>query len=383
MNIKIKNATAISTKKYRLFIEQLKTKVQQAQLKAALSVNSELIKLYFEIGHAIVEKQKEEGWGAGIIEKIGTDLQNMFPGMQGFSRANIFRMRAFYLAYEKVAQAVRLLEKLPILQIPWGHNIVLIAKIKDVEERLWYAEQTIGNGLSRSALEDWIKTNVYARKGKAITNFSQRLPSLQSQLAQETLKDPYNFDFMTLTTGYLERELEQGLMDHIQKFLLELGEGFSFVGRQYHLEVDETDYYLDLLFYHLKLRCYVVVELKTTDFKPEYAGKLNFYLSAVDDLLRHPSDNPTIGLILCRTKKNFTAEYALRDINKPMGVAQYATKLVEVLPKNLKSKLPSIEQIEAAIEEHIPEKKQVRAKKKTKKVEKPKKISSKKKTKIL
>jgi hypothetical protein len=188
---------------------------------------------------------------------------------------------------------------------------------------------------------------------------------------------------MTLTTGYLERELEQGLMDHIQKFLLELGEGFSFVGRQYHLEVDETDYYLDLLFYHLKLRCYVVVELKTTDFKPEYAGKLNFYLSAVDDLLRHPSDNPTIGLILCRTKKNFTAEYALRDINKPMGVAQYATKLVEVLPKNLKSKLPSIEQIEAAIEEHIPEKKQVRAKKKTKKVEKPKKISSKKKTKIL
>lgn len=186
MNAKIKKNTDISTKKYQLFIEQLKTKVQQAQLKAALSVNSELIKLYFEIGQAIVEKQKDEGWGTGVMEKIGRDLQNMFPGMQGFSRANIFQMRAFYLAYAKVSQAVRLLEKLPIMQIPWGHNVVLITKIKDLEERLWYAEQTIANGLSRSALEDWIKTNVYKRKGKAVTNFSHRLPSPQSQLAQET-----------------------------------------------------------------------------------------------------------------------------------------------------------------------------------------------------
>lgn len=379
MNAKVKKSTNMSTKTYTAFIELIRTKVQHAQLKAALSVNSELIKLYWEIGKDIVEKQKDEGWGAGVIEKIEKDLQKTFPGIQGFSRINIFRMRAFYRAYEKVSQAVTLLEKLPIIQIPWGHNIVLITKIKDLEERLWYAEQTIANGLSRSALEDWIKTNVYKRKGKAITNFSHRLPSPQSQLAQETLKDPYNFDFLTLSAGFLERELEQGLIDHIQKFLLELGEGFSFVGRQYHLEIDNTDYYLDLLFYHLKLRCYVVIELKTTDFKPEYAGKLNFYLSAVDDLLRHTTDNPTIGLILCKTKKNFTAEYALRDINKPMGVAQYATKLVEILPKNLKGSLPSIQEFEAAIEKHTNLKKKTKSIIQTKKVANlPKKIAQKK-----
>lgn len=347
-----KKSASLNTKKYKSFIESLKSKIQKAQLNAALSVNKELIKLYFEIGRAIVEQQKDEGWGANVVEKIGEDLQNMFPGMQGFSVRNISRMRAFYRAYENLPQAVAELESAPFFSIPWGHNIVILEKIKNLQERLWYVEQTIANSLSRSALEDWITSKMYSRKGKAITNFAHRLPSPQSQLAQETLKDPYNFDFLALTTGYLERELEQGLMDHIQKFLLELGEGFSFVGRQYHIEVDDEDYYLDLLFYHLKLRCYVVIELKTTDFKPEYAGKLNFYLSAVDDLLRHPTDNPTIGLILCKTKKNFTAEYALRDINKPMGIAQYATKLVEILPKNLKSKLPSIEQIEAEVEKH-------------------------------
>ena len=340
----------VPTKEYADTLAELKRQVRAAQLKAAVSVNKELIRLYWHIGYTIAEKQETAGWGASVIEKLAKDLQNEFPGIQGFSRANVFRMRTFYLSYQKVAQAVRQFEDLPIAQIPWGHNILLIQKLESEKERLWYAQKVIEHGWSRRALQDWIKSNVYRREGKAITNFVARLPDPQSRLAQETLKDPYNLDFLTLTDDYNEKELEQGLIDHIQKFLIELGAGFAFVGRQYSLEIGDTNYYLDLLFYHLKLRCYVVVELKTTAFKPEHAGKLNFYLSAVDDLLRHPDDKPTIGMLLCKTKDTLTVEYALRGIQKPIGVAEYTTQITKSLPKGLKGSLPTVAEIEAELE---------------------------------
>lgn len=338
------------TKSYVLFLEALKARVRQSQLKASIAVNTELIQLYWDIGRLIVEKQEEEGWKTQVIDRLCKDLQNTFPGIEGFSRTNIFRMRSFYLAYARVPQAVGLLNELPIGKIPWGHNVLIVEKIKDFQERLWYAQQVIEHGLSRTALEDWIKTKAYKRHGKAITNFKERLPAPQSKLAQEVLKDPYNFDFLMLESDYRETELEQGLIDHIQKLLLELGKGFAFIGRQYHLEIDGDDYYLDLLFYHITLRCFCVIELKNTDFKPEYAGKLNFYLSAIDDLLKQPTDNPSIGILLCKSKKMLKVEYALRDINKPMGVADYTIKLVESLPKELKSALPSIAEIESELE---------------------------------
>ena len=344
-----KNKKLSSTESYASFLELLKTKVQQAQLKASLAVNSELIQLYWDIGKSIVEKQEQEGWKAQVIEKLCKDLQNAFPGIRGFSRANIFKMRAFYLAYAKVSQAVRLLSELPISKIPWGHNILIITKIKDPQERLWYAQQVIADGLSRDSLEAWIKSKAYKRHGKAITNFADKLPEPQSKLAQEVLKDPYDFDFLTLDANYREKDLEQGLIDHIQKLLLELGKGFAFIGRQYHLEIEGEDYYLDLLFYHITLRCFCVVELKNTKFKPEYAGKLNFYLSAVDDLLKHKDDNPSIGILLCNDERKLTIEYALRDINKPIGVSGYLIKIVESLPKKLQSSLPTIEDIEAEL----------------------------------
>lgn len=344
MNARVK--AILDMKNYASFLEQLKNKVHQAQTKAAVAVNKELIQLYWDIGQAIVEKQEQEGWKTQIIEKLCADLQNAFPGIQGFSRANVFNMRSFYLAYAEVQQAVGLLSKLPVARIPWGHNILIISKVKDAQERLWYAQQTIENGLSRNALEDWILAKAYKRQGKAITNFAARLPAPQSQLAQEVLKDPYNFDFLTLESGYRELELEQGLIDHIQKLLLELGKGFAFIGRQYHLEIAGDDYYLDLLFYHVKLRCYCVVELKNAEFQPEHAGKLNFYLSAVDDTLKQDTDNPSIGILLCKSKKTLKVEYALRDVNKPMGVSEY---MLETLPKKLQSSLPTIEEIEAEI----------------------------------
>jgi predicted nuclease of restriction endonuclease-like (RecB) superfamily len=341
---KIRSATD-----YAAFLEQLKNKVQQAQLKASLAVNSELIQLYWDIGKSIVEKQEQEGWKAQIIEKLCKDLQNAFPGIQGFSRTNIFRMRSFYLVYARIPQAVGLLNELPISKIPWGHNVLLIEKIKDLQERLWYAQQVIENGLSRASLEAWIKSKAYKRHGKAITNFADKLPEPQSRLAQEVLKDPYDFDFLRLDANYRELDLEQGLIDNIQKLLLELGKGFAFIGRQYHLEIEGEDYYLDLLFYHIKLRCFCVVELKNTKFKPEYAGKLNFYISAVDDLLKHKDDNPSIGILLCNDERKLTIEYALRDINKPIGVSGYLIKIVESLPKKLQSSLPTIEDIEAEL----------------------------------
>lgn len=351
-----KASLPVTAKEYAQTFATIKNHVQDAQVKAVLSANKELIKLYWYIGQTIVEKQKESSWGSSVIEQLAKDLQNSFPGIAGFSRANIFRMRVFFISYAKVAQAVRQFEDLPICNIPWGHNVLIFQKIKNSDECLWYAQKTIDNGWSRSLLEASIKSDLYKREGKAITNFKNTLPAPQSDFAQQALKDPYIFDFLSLANDYNERDVEQGLIDNVQKMLLELGKGFSFVGSQYHLEVGEADFYIDLLFYHYKLRCFVVVELKARAFDPRDAGQLNFYLSAVDDLLRHPNDNPTIGILLCKSKNNVIAEYALRDIKKPIGVAGYETELVKRLPKELKSSLPTIEELEVEFEKYAAEK---------------------------
>lgn len=335
---------------YAQTVSAIKLHIQQAQIKAVLSANKELIKLYWSIGKIIAEKQRTSGWGSSTIEKLAHDLQSTFPGLQGFSRTNVFRMRAFYASYEKIPQAVGQIDELPIFNIPWGHNTVLLEQVKDNDQRFWYAQRAIENGWSRSMLETWIKSDLYSREGKAVTNFKHTLPAPHSDIAQQSLKDPYIFDFLTLQEQHLEHDLEQGLVNNVQKLLLEMGKGFALVGRQYHLEVSNKDYYVDLLFYHYKLRCFVVVELKAREFDPRDAGQINFYLSAIDDLLRSASDEPTIGLLLCKTKDNFTVEYALRNIKSPIGVAGYETELMKKLPKNLKSSLPTIEEFEAELD---------------------------------
>ncbi len=324
---------------YDTFIKDLKARIQQAQLRAGLAVNQELVLLYWGIGTDILARQRQQGWGAKIVDRLSKDLQQSFPEMKGFSPRNLKYMRAFAEAYpdkEFVQQVVA--------QIPWGHNVRILDNVRDTQERIWYAQQTIANGWSRTILELQIESNLYKRQGKAITNFSDTLPSAQSDLAKQLLKDPYNFDFLTLDVVAHERDIERGLIDHIRLFLLELGVGFAFVGSQYHLAVGGEDFYIDLLFYHLQLRCYVVVELKAKEFQPEFAGKMNFYLSAVNDLLRHADDKPSIGIILCKTKNGILAEYALRDINKPIGISGY--KITESLPENFKGSLPTIEELE-------------------------------------
>ena len=354
---------------YTKLLEDLKDRIRQAQVRAAWAVNRELIALYWHIGKSIVERQQAEGWGAAVIDRLAADIQSAFPGIQGFSPSNISRMRAFYLAWRDQivisaqpvpnltfsfsAQAVPETEG-PIwpplvAEIPWGHHVVLLFKIQNPKERLWYAQQTLDYGWSRAVLVHQIESGLYRRQGKAVTNFERTLPPPQSDLAQQTIKDPYVFDFLTLAEDASERDLHQGLVDHIRKFLLELGVGFAYLGSQVPLTVGEDDFYLDLLFYHVRLRCYVVIELKEGAFKPEYAGKMNFYLSAVDDRMRLPDDKPSIGLILCRGKNRITAEYALRDIRKPIGVADWKIKLVETLPENLRGSLPTIEELEAEL----------------------------------
>jgi len=360
---------------YPALLEDTKSRIRTAQIKASLSVNREMIQLYSSIGRDIVTKQSLEGWGADVINRLAQDIQAAFPGIEGFSRTNIYRMRAFYQAWPAfsgdasfvpqpvgqsspepsaaiVPQPVgQLAGNIPadVAAIPWGHNSVLIEKLKTANERLWYARQTIENGWSRSMLAHWIDSGLYTRQGKAVHNFKATLPAPQSDLAHQLIKDPYQFDFLTLAADAAERELEQGLLAHIRRFLLELGAGFAFVGQQVRLEVDGEEFWIDLLFYHLHLRCYVVVDLKVEGFKPEFAGKMNFYLSAVDDQMRHAADKPSIGLILCKTRKKTIAEYALRDLAKPVGVARYVTKLVESLPKRLAGSLPSVKQIEAEL----------------------------------
>jgi predicted nuclease of restriction endonuclease-like (RecB) superfamily len=299
---------------YNSFLQTLKERIQSAQGRAALAVNRELVVLYWQIGHDILVEQQQRGWGAKVIDQLAADLRQAFPGTKGFSPRNLKYMRAFAEAWpdQEFVQAT-------LAQISWYHNITLLEKLETVEDRTWYAARVVENGWSRNVLVHQIESGLHRRQGQAVTNFARTLPAPQSELAQQLLKDPYTFDFLTLSEEALERDLERGLLEHIRKFLLELGVGFAFVGSQYPLEVGGQDFYLDLLFYHFRLRCFVVIELKISEFQPEFAGKMNFYLSAVDDLLRHPDDQPSISIILCKTKNKVIVEYSLRDTNKPMG----------------------------------------------------------------
>jgi predicted nuclease of restriction endonuclease-like (RecB) superfamily len=328
---------------YDEFLRELKERIRSAQVRAALAVNRELVLLYWQIGREILSQQQQQGWGAKVINQLAKDLKKAFPEMKGFSPRNLKYMRAFAEAYPDETFMQQL-----AAQIPWFHNCVLLDKVKDATERQWYIQKTIEHGWSRSILVHQIELRLYHRQGKATTNFERTLPKPQSELAEQVLKDPYNFDFLSLGNKAWERELEKTLLKHIRDFLLELGVGFAFVGNQYHLEVGGRDFWIDLLFYHYRLHCFVVIDLKVVEFEPEFSGKMSFYVSAVDDLLRQSGDNPTIGIILCKTKNQTVVEYALRDVNKPIGVSTY--QLQDALPENLQGSLPTIEQLEAELE---------------------------------
>jgi predicted nuclease of restriction endonuclease-like (RecB) superfamily len=346
--------TRIIEDDYKKWILEVKSKIRSAQIKAALSVNAALIEFYWDLGRMISEKQASSAWGSKLIERVAADLKKDFPDLQGLSNSNLKYCQRFYEYYGvfyDVSSGTEIgqqgVDQFPVellKQIPWGHNILIFTKSKDRREALFYIQKTIENSWGRETLALQIKSNLYERQGKAITNFKATLPEPMSDLAQQTLKDPYNFDFVAMTGSMKERDLENQLVTQISKFLLELGKGFAFVGRQYLLEIADSEYYLDLLFYHIKLKCYVVVELKNTKFIPEYAGKMNFYLSAVDTLLKESDDKPTIGILLCRDKNNFEAEFALRDINKPIGISEFS--FTEILPEELKSSLPTVEELE-------------------------------------
>ncbi len=350
-----------TTNEYKTFITDIKSKINYTQIKIASTVNSALLMFYWELGEMISLKQKETKWGSKFIEQMANDLKKEFPTLKGFSRTNLFYIKKFYEFYEAslvqlsgglnkddtknqiVHHSGGLIESI-IFQIPWRHNVDIFNSAKTIDEAKYYIEQTITNNWSRDVLALNIKTDLFNRDSKSINNFKNTLPQPQSDLAVQTIKDPYVFDFLTFEKPFIERDIENKLIDNITKFLLELGKGFAYVGKQYHLEIANQDYYLDLLFYHIELKCYVVIELKNRKFIPEFAGKLNFYISAVDTLLKKVNDNPTIGILLCRDKNNIEVEFALRDINKPIGVSEF--ELTEVLPDNLKSSLPTIEEIE-------------------------------------
>ncbi len=334
----------VNTDEYRAFIQDVKQHIQSSQIKAAVSVSRELLLLYWELAERIVAKQKEAAWGDGFLLRMSRDLQEAFPGMKGFSKRNLELMRQWYSFWVREPSNAQQL----VSQIPWGHNLVIISKIKNPGEALYYVQKTMENNWSRAVLTHHIESRLHERDGKAITNFHATLPAPQSDLARQTLKDPYNFDFLTLSKKHDERELEAALVNHVARFLLELGAGFSFIGRQYRLEVAGDEFFIDLLFYHVRLHCYVVVELKAVKFKPEYAGKLNFYISAVDGILKTDADKPTIGILICKAKNNTVVEYSLKDIHKPMGVSEYT--ITRNLPEELKSSLPSIEEIEAELD---------------------------------
>jgi len=349
--LKRKIMSEIKTTEYRKWIAELKTKFRQAQIKAAIKVNTTLLEFYWELGRDIVEKQKHVKWGSGFLKQISKDLMAEFPDIKGFSYENIRyikRWYEFYCVKTKMGATCSQFElsyRTILFQIPWWHNIVIISKCNSVNESLFYVNKTLENGWSRSVLTHQIESKLFERQGKAITNFADTLPKPQSDLAGQLIKDPYNFDFLTLREDYNERELERALTEHITKFLLELGSGFAFVGKQKALQVGEREFFIDLLFYHIIMHCYVVVELKTVDFEPEFAGKLNFYIKAVDEQIKKENDKPTVGILICKSKDKTVVEYALSDIYKPMGVSEY--QLIQTLPEELKLNLPSIEQIEA------------------------------------
>ena len=371
-----KQATIVRSD-FAALLADVKGRIQSAQTRAVLAVNSELVRLYWDIGRMIDERQQREGWGAAVIPHLAAELKNELPELKGFSERNIKRMLAFYREYadptaivqpavaqlpklrkvpplaaqlavaEKVPPPAALLMDSLLGAIPWFHHIILMEKVKDLPTRRWYMEQTLANGWSRNILSLQIGAQAHARHGKAVSNFAAMLPAPQSDLVQQTLKDPYIFDFLTLTEPFQERELETELVRHLEKFLLELGQGFAFVGRQYRLDVGDEDFYIDLLFYHLRLRAFVVIDLKKGKFKPEYAGKLNFYCNVINDRLKHATDQPTIGLILCQTQDRLLAEYSFAGIDKPIGISTY--ELTRSLPPNLRSALPTVEELEAEL----------------------------------
>ncbi len=353
------------SQEYKIWLESLKNKFRSSQIKASIKVNTTLLEFYWDLGEQIVEKQQEYKWGSGFLEKLSRDLSAEFPDVKGFSYTNVKNIRQWFVFWQQLVGELKSTKSQQlvgesgvdktkqivsqILMIPWGHNIAIIQKCKNIDEAIYYVQNTLKNGISRSVLVHQIESNLYERNGKALTNFENTLPPIQSDLAKEITKDPYNFDFITLTNDYQEKELEDALTQNITNFLLELGSGFAFVGRQYKLNVGGDEFKIDLLFYHIKLKCYVVVELKATSFKPEHAGKLSFYTSAIDGELKNSDDNPTIGILICKSKNNTVVEYALKDINKPLGISEY--QLTEILPKEFKSSLPSIEEIEAKLDE--------------------------------
>ena len=331
----------MNTPEYISIVENIKHEITAAQYRAAVHVNADLLLLYHSIG-CIINDHKS--WGNKFIDNLATDIKMSFPESKGYSVRNLKYMAKFAEAYpdrEFVQQVVA--------QIPWGHNIRLMDKVSNPDERVWYIQKAIENSWSRNVLVHQIESGLYKRQVSAekVSNFEHRLPSPQSELAVQTMKDPYVFDFIPFREDMLERDIEQALVRDITKLLLELGTGFAFVGNQYHLNVGGDDFYIDLLFYNLNLRCYVVIELKTGDFKPEYAGQLNFYLSAVDGILKKEHDNPSIGLLLCKSKNNLVAEYSLKDISKPISVSEY--KVTSNLPDDLEDQLPSIEDIQKRI----------------------------------
>lgn len=369
----------VFNKEYKIWLADIKAKVRSAQIKAAVKVNTELLMLYWELGMDIVEKQKKVKWGEGFLSQLSKDLMAEFPDMKGFSLSNLkyikqwcqFYKRESAISQQFVGQiAKQPVSQLParkisqqpvgqiglqiiaqITQIPWGHNIAIISKCKNVKEALYYVQNTITHNWSRSVLVHQIESGLYKREGKSVTNFALTLPKPQSDLAEQTLKDPYIFDFLSMTKKYDERDLENALLTHVTQFLLELGAGFAFLGRQVPVQVGTKEFFIDLLFYHTRLHCYMVIELKTGDFEPANAGQLNFYIKAVDSQLRKEGDCPTIGLLLCKNRDKLVAEYALSDIHKPIGVSEY--KLTHSLPKKLKSSLPTIEQIEKELGKDI------------------------------
>ncbi|MEM6837875.1 MAG: PDDEXK nuclease domain-containing protein [Cyanobacteria bacterium P01_C01_bin.120] len=332
---------------YFALLDGLKQRIRTAQVRAALAVNQELILLYWQIGSEILHRQEQENWGSKVIERLAKDLKREFPDIKGFSRSNLMYMRAFAQSWpdEQIVQRC-------VGQLPWRHNIALLEKLKDTEERLWYAQKTVENGWSRNILVMQIESGLYARQGGAVTNFARTLPPERSDLTRDLLKDPYNFDFLTLANDAQERDLERGLVNHIRDFLLELGMGFSFLGSQYPLEVSGKEYRLDLLFYHVHLHCYVVIDLKMTEFEPQHSGQMSFYVAAVDNLMCSELDAPTIGIILCKSKDKTTVEYALQGTSQPIGVSTYQ---LSQLPEQVRGKLPTAEQLEMELETAIAE----------------------------
>lgn len=333
---------------YDSFLQDLKQRIRTAQVRAALAVNRELVLLYWQIGKEILARQQQQGWGAKVVDRLAKDLQKEFSDMKGFSSRNLKYMRAFAEAYpdEQIVQGV-------LAQITWYHNIAILEKLKSLEERLWYAQKTVEQGWSRNVLVLQIESELFQRQGNAVTNFEQTLPPSQSDLVRQIVKDPYCFSFLTIEEEQSERELEKSLIDHIRDFLMELGVGFAFLGSQYPIEVSGKEYRLDLLFYHVKLHCYVVIELKTGEFEPEFSGKMNFYVSAVDNLLKSDRDEATIGIILCKSKDKTTVEFALQGMQKPIGVATFQLK--RDLPDSLKESLPTAEQLEVQLNMAIQE----------------------------